>query len=49
MFVFKDINKTSTVIEQNVVHYTQNLTTASAVDTIKITSGSTNNKYWQSL
>ena len=49
MFVFKNINKTSTVIEQNVVHYTQNLTTSSAVDSIKITSGSTNNNYWQSL
>ena len=50
MFVFKDIDKTSTVIEQNVVNYTHNFTTSSAgISTTKIVSGSTNNKYWQSL
>ena len=50
MFVFKDINKTSTVIEQNLIHYTQNFNTSSAgVNSIKIVSGSTNNNYWQSL
>ena len=50
MFVFKDINKTSTVIQQNIVNYTQNFNTSSAgTNSIKITSGSTNNKYWQSL
>ena len=50
MFVFKDINNTSTFIEQNLVNYTQNFNTSSAgTNSIKITSGSTNNKYWQSL
>jgi len=50
MFVFKDINKTSTVIQQNLVHYTQNLSSsADGISSIKIISGSTNNKYWQSL
>ena len=50
MFVFKDINKTSTVIQQNLVHYTQNFNTSSAgISSIKIVSGSTNNNYWQSL
>ena len=50
MFVFKDINKTSTVIEQNVVNYTQNLSaSAEGINSIKIISGSTNNNYWQSL
>ena len=50
MFVFKDINRTSSGIEQNLVHYTQNFNTSSAgVSTTKIVSGSTNNKYWQSL
>ena len=42
MFVFKDINKTSTVIEQNVINYTQNLSaSAGGIDSIKIISGST--------
>ena len=50
MFVFKDINKTSTVIQQNLVHYTQNFNTSSAgISSIKIVLGSTNNNYWQSL
>ncbi len=50
MFVYKDINKTSTVIQQNLVNYTQNLTTASSgIQSYKIVSGSINNKYWQSL
>ena len=50
MYVFKEIDKSSTVIENNVTHYIQNLTTASnGVQTIKIVSGSTNNNYWQSL
>jgi hypothetical protein len=50
MYVFGEIDKTSTIIESNIVSYTQNLTTSSAgIQSIKITSGSTNNKYWQSL
>ena len=50
MFVFKDINKTSTVIERNVVNYTHNLSaSADGISSIKITSGSTNDKYWQSI
>jgi hypothetical protein len=50
MFVFKEINKSSTVIERNVVNYTQNLNTASAgINLIQVTSGSKNNEYWQSL
>ena len=50
MYVFGEIDKSSTVVENNVVHYTQNLTTASnGIQSIKIVSGSTNNNYWQSL
>ena len=50
MFIFKNINNTSTVIEQNLVHYQQNFNTSSAgISSIKIVSGSTNNNYWQSL
>ena len=50
MYVFGEIDKSSTIIENNVTHYTQNLTTASAgVQTKKIVSGSINNNYWQSL
>mgnify|MGYP003126385561 CR=1 FL=1 len=50
MFVFKDINKTSTVIQQNTVNYTQNLTTSSAgIESFKIVSGSINKNYWDSL
>tara|TARA_B100001769_G_scaffold273158_1_gene268816 strand:+ start:1004 stop:1906 length:903 start_codon:yes stop_codon:yes gene_type:complete len=49
MFVFKDINKPA-VIEQNVVNYTQNLSTSSAgITTTKIISSSSNTKYWDSL
>jgi len=50
MFIFKDINKTSTVIQQNIVNYTQNLNTSSVgINSIKVNSGSNNNNYWQSL
>ncbi len=50
MYVFGEIDNSSTTIETNLVNFTQNLTTASAgINSIKITSGSTNNKYWQSL
>ena len=49
MYVFGEIDKSSTVIENNVTYYTQNLTTASAgVQTKKIVSGSINTTYWES-
>ena len=48
--VFGEIDKSSTVIESNIVNYTQNLTTGSAgIQSIKIVSGSINNNYWSSL
>jgi len=50
MFVYKDIDKSSTVIQQNVVNHTQNFTTKSlGIKSINIISGSVNNNYWQSL
>ena len=50
MYVFGEIDKSSTVIESNVVNYTQNLTTASSgVQSIKIVSGSINSSHWSSL
>ena len=50
MYVFGEIDKSSTVIESNVVNYTQNLTTSSlGIQSIKIVSGSINNNYWNSL
>ena len=50
MFIFKDINKTSTVIQQNIVNYTHNLSaSAGGISSIKVTSGSKNNNYWSSL
>ena len=50
MHVFKEIDKSSTIIEGNIVNYTQNLTTSSAgIQTIKIVSGSISQSYWESL
>ena len=50
MYVFGEIDKSSTLIENNVVHYTQNLNTGSnGIQTIKIVSGSSNTNYWDSL
>ena len=50
MYVFKEIDKSSTVIESNIVNYTQDLTTASlGIQSIKIVSGSINTNYWNSL
>ena len=50
MFVFKDINRTSAVITDNVVNYTQTLSaSAEGISSIKVTSGSKNNNYWSSL
>ena len=48
--VFGEIDKSSTVIENNVVNYTQNLSSsADGISTIKIISGSQNTNYWNSL
>jgi len=50
MYVFGEIDKSSTIIESNVVNYTQNLNTSSlGLQSIKITSGSINTNYWNSL
>ena len=50
MYVFGEINKSSTTIETSLVNFTQNFTTSSdGIQSIKITSGSTNTNYWQSL
>ena len=50
MSTFKDINKSSTIIEKNVVSYKHSFTTASVgIQSIKIVSGSINDNYWQSL
>ena len=50
MYVFGEIDKSSTLIESNIVNYTQNLTTASnGIQSIKIISGSVSQSYWNSL
>ena len=50
MYVFGEIDKSSTVIESNVVSCTQNLTTSSiGIKSIKIVSGSISESYWNSL
>ena len=55
MYVFGEIDKSSTIIENNVTHYTQNLTTSSlGIQSIKIVSASAlaldnNLNYWDSL
>jgi len=50
MFVFKQIDKSSTTFTTNVVNCTQNLTTSSAgVQSHKIVSGSISQSYWSSL
>ena len=50
MYVFGEIDKSSTVIESNTVNYIQNLSASSAgIQSIKIHSGSLNNNYWNSL
>jgi len=49
MYVFKEIDN-STLIESNIVHFTQNLNTSSfGLQTVKIVSGSINVKHWDSL
>lgn len=50
MYTFKEIDKSSTVIERNVVHYTHNFTTSSAgINSINIVSGSISSSYWDSI
>ena len=50
MYVFGEIDKSSTIIEDNVVNYKQNLSSSTdGVSTIKIVSGSQNTNYWSSL
>jgi len=50
MYVFGEIDKSSTLIESNIVNYIQNLDTASlGIQTIKIVSGSINRSHWDSL
>ena len=50
MYVFGEINKSETIVESNVVNYTQNLTTSSiGIQSIKIVSASINTNYWNSL
>ena len=50
MHVFKEIDKSSTIIEGNIVNYTQTLSASSAgVQSIKVVSGSINDNYWNSL
>ena len=50
MYTFKSIDKSSTVIERNVVNYRQNFTTSSlGISSTNIVSGSINNNHWSSL
>ena len=50
MYVFGEINKSSTLIENNLVNYTQNLTSASkGIQSIKIVKDSISQSYWNSL
>tara|TARA_R110000824_G_scaffold120204_1_gene275252 strand:- start:53 stop:937 length:885 start_codon:yes stop_codon:yes gene_type:complete len=50
MYVFGEIDKSSTLIENNIVNYTQNLTTSSiGIMSHKIVSGSISQSYWNSL
>ena len=50
MYVFGEIDKSSTVIESNIVNYAQSLSSSvDGVSTIKIVSGSQNTNYWNSL
>ena len=50
MYCFKEIDKTATVTEQNVVSYKHNFTTSSVgISSKKIVSGSISSSYWNSL
>ena len=48
--VFGEIDKSSTLVESNIVNYTQNLSaSADGLTSVKIISGSQNTNYWNSL
>jgi hypothetical protein len=50
MYVFKEIDKASTIIERNVVNYTHNLNTSSlGIKSINIVSASISSSYWDSF
>ncbi len=50
MYVFGEIDKSSTLVDNNIVNYTQNLTAASnGINLIKIVSGSISQSHWDSL
>ena len=50
MYAFKEIDNSSTVIEQNVVSYRHNFTTSSVeIQSVNIVSGSISSSYWKSL
>ena len=50
MYVFGEIDKSSTVLESNVTNYTQNLTTSSVgIISHRIVSGSISQSHWNSL
>ena len=50
MYVFGEIDKSSTIIQSNVVNFTQNLNTSSlGIKSIKIVSGSISQSHWHSL
>ena len=50
MYVFGEIDKSSTTIQSNVVNFTQNLNTSSlGIKSIKIVSGSISQSHWHSL
>ena len=50
MYVFKDIDKASTTIEQNITNYTHNLTTSSlGIQSVNIASASISTSYWDSI
>ena len=50
MYVFGEIDKSSTVIESNLVNYTQNLSSSThGINSIKIVSSSISSSYWDSL
>ena len=50
MSTFKNINKSSTISEKNVVNYKHTFTTSSAgIDSKKIVSGSISQSYWDSI
>ena len=50
MYVFGEIDKASTIVEHNLVNYTQNLTSASnGIQSIKIVKDSISQSYWNSL